>query len=985
MAKKKGKKKGNKKRINAWKPRPHKFNVLALLGWCAVLIALCGAAILLFHSGAAGTQAADVVISEVMTANAAAWPTESGAFYDWLELWNRSDHSVQLGGYRLSDALDVRGAYILPDLELAPDERIVLYCADQAAEEDLLCVDFTLGKDGASLVLLDPTGTASAFAVDVPSLRKNESYALQEDGSWQATAAFTPGLENTQEAHDGLSVRVAETGPLYINELMASNSETIRDMDGDYSDWIEIRNDSAAPVNLNGWALAEGKGSLRKWSFPERTLGAGEYLLVFASGKDRAGEELHANFKLSAGGETIYLLNEDGRIASMAAYSRLEPDVSLSRTEGGSFTTTLAPSPGRENGTVETGGTGIAMQPLTQNSEGLYINEVMCAMTNGSDWVELYNGGAAAVDLSGWWLSDRESHPRKWSFPEGTQIAQGGYLVVLLDGPGEVNAAQSSYLCADFSLNLEGEMLLLSRPDGSVLDSVVLNNQRKNISYGRAAGSDNYRFFAEMTPGAANAATSYAACLSEVEFSVEGGWIDGPVTVELRSPEGAAIYYTTDGSAPKNSSNRYEGPITIADNTPLRATAWVEDTIPSESVCNTYIIDDQSKLRLVCVNGDPSLSTRSGVLRTGSKKKQEVSVEVYDYDGSKMLVQNCELMMVGSQTRVKADYPQKAFRLKAKSAYGDSKFRAPLFRDRDYEEYETFVMRASGQDSRKAFMRDALLTSLAADTSVFYQEAELSVCYVNGKYWGVYYMREHVDADSVCQFEGWDPDDADISILESGSYHAVVGSSDSFAEMVSFVRQHDLSKDENIEILRTMCDIENYLDYVILEIYVEQEDLSNVRVYRNANGDGLWRWVLYDLDLSYMNDKNSVGMWINSKGRIGSITTQSNELFYELMKNAKMRDYFLTRFGELLATTLSSENVIAKIQACYDALEVDMKKTTARWEWKYSFWQKQVGQVASYAQKRPARLLEFIQRSFELSNEQMWHYFGDAAEKIQAN
>ena len=104
-------------------------------------------------------------------------------------------------------------------------------------------------------------------------------------------------------------------------------------------------------------------------------------------------------------------------------------------------------------------------------------------------------------------------------------------------------------------------------------------------------------------------------------------------------------------------------------------------------------------------------------------------------------------------------------------------------------------------------------------------------------------------------------------------------------------------------------------------------------------------------------------------------------MFYKLMKNAKLRDYFLTRFGELLATTFSAENVVGKMEQMYNALEVDMKKDTARWSWKYDFWQKQVKRLASYVSNRPARLMEFFQHSFYLSDEQMTHYFGAAAEK----
>lgn len=961
-----------KKNPNLWKPK-RRGGLLAVLGGCVLLAALTLGVMFLLSDELAG-RPSDVVISEVMTANAAAWPTEDGRFYDWLELWNRSDHSVELGGYRLSDAPDIRGAYILPEMELAAGERALFFCTAEQ-DENVLRTNFLMNKDGVSLALFDEKGGV-LDAVKVPALRKGEVYARDEEGDgWSVTRDFTPGMENTAAAHRRLRIRPEESGPIRINELMASNYSSAADEDGDSSDWIELYNEGAESVPLAGWSLAEGaEAGGQIWEFPDVSIGPGEYLLVYASGKNRLEGELHAGFKLSAEGETLYLLDADERIASAVTFERMGRDVALARTGDGSFTTAYAPSPGRANGR-DTGEVAAAV-PLSQNDAGVYVNEVVCSMCGGADWAELYNAGGAAVDLSGWWLSDDPADPRGWAIPEGTGIAPGGYLLFVLGGDG-ATSAQKKFPCADFSLGLDGEALVLSRPDGTAVDSVALDNQRRNVSYGRSEARGTYRYFPEMTPGAANPDTSYGAVTAEVEVSPSGGRMDGPVTVEMKAQNGAAIYYTTDGSEPDRSAKRYEGPIELSSNAVLRAAALAEDALPSETVNNTYVFDEISDFRLVCVSGEPSsLSRRNGVLNTGSKKKLTVGVEIYEADGERMIDQNCELRVSGHYT-TKDLYPQKAFRLKAERQYGEPKFQARLFNGRDYEEYEAIVIRASGQDSREAFMRDALLTSLAVDTEVFYQEYEMCIAYVNGEYWGLYYMREHIDEDSLCQFEGWDPDAASIDILEDTKMNRTQGSSETYWDMMRFVRSQGLASDENVEKLRQWCDIENYLDYVALEIYTEQEDLGNVRAYRNANGDGLWRWVVADLDLSFINDKNNVSMWLSDGNGIGSITKQDNTLFRELMRNEKMRDYFLTRFGELLATTFSAERVGPMIENQYNLISEEMKRTTKRWEWKYETWQKRARTMYNYAMSRPAKLLDYLQRGFHLSDEQMQHYFGE--------
>ncbi len=115
-----------------------------------------------------------------------------------------------------------------------------------------------------------------------------------------------------------LESRVVLNGdPLVISELMASNDTTLADQDGDFSDWIEVYNPGTNDVQLNGFYLTDDATDLTKWSLPDATLGAGNFLLVFASGKDRdiAGEELHTNFKLTSDGEYLALTEDDPQSA----------------------------------------------------------------------------------------------------------------------------------------------------------------------------------------------------------------------------------------------------------------------------------------------------------------------------------------------------------------------------------------------------------------------------------------------------------------------------------------------------------------------------------------------------------------------------------------------------------------------------------------------------------------------------------------------
>lgn len=116
----------------------------------------------------------------------------------------------------------------------------------------------------------------------------------------------------------GLSTQAADPR---ITEFMAANSGAVLDEDGESSDWIEILNPGPGAINLAGWRLTDDPANLALWTFPATNLAPGQYLVVFASGKNRAvaGARLHSNFQLDAAGEYLALVKPDGRIAQQFA------------------------------------------------------------------------------------------------------------------------------------------------------------------------------------------------------------------------------------------------------------------------------------------------------------------------------------------------------------------------------------------------------------------------------------------------------------------------------------------------------------------------------------------------------------------------------------------------------------------------------------------------------------------------------------------
>ena len=467
--------------------------------------------------------------------------------------------------------------------------------------------------------------------------------------------------------------------------------------------------------------------------------------------------------------------------------------------------------------------------------------------------------------------------------------------------------------------------------------------------------------------------------------------------MELSAESGARIYYTLDSSLPDETDALYTGPITVSSTTVVRARAFVDGSLPSFVETQTYLYDADHEMRVVSLVADPyeMFDETDGLYMAGPNasptyphtganywRTDELQghVEMFDESGSTMISQGCGVRLHGQYSRAEA---QKAFKIIARREYsGLNRFHARIFTRRDYEEYQSFLLRGSGQDGDRTRMRDSVLQSLAENTSVMYQETELCVVYINGEYWGHYNIRERINKFSICQFEGWEGQEDDIDLVKAND-REMQGSNQTYADMLAYVKENGIPNDEVLARVGEVIDLQNYIEYHALEIFVGNGDTLNVKRYRNKNDDGRWRYCLFDLDWAFDVDTNSIGRWL-APGGMGTNKYTDNALFIALMDNATFRDRFLTYMGEMMATEWTTEKVIDKIHTRYDELMTEMPRHGNRWGMSRSSFESQIEELVDYARTRPARLLEFFQESMHLTDDQMRHYFGGAGAAIRA-
>ncbi len=164
----------------------------------------------------------------------------------------------------------------------------------------------------------------------------------------------------------------ASTGVIKINEICPANSKSIKDKDGEDSDWIELYNSSNSPVNLMGYGLSDSDTKPFKWTLPDVTIQPKSYLIVFASGKNVVENgEIHTSFKLSADGETVVLTAPSSILEDSLTFNYLIDDITMSRYPDGSNTlkTTMA-TPGLSNNNATQ--VSVVKPPEFSQESGLY-------------------------------------------------------------------------------------------------------------------------------------------------------------------------------------------------------------------------------------------------------------------------------------------------------------------------------------------------------------------------------------------------------------------------------------------------------------------------------------------------------------------------------------------------------------------------------------------------------------------------------------
>jgi len=544
---------------------------------------------------------------------------------------------------------------------------------------------------------------------------------------------------------------------------------------------------------------------------------------------------------------------------------------------------------------------------------GVHIDEFMASNINTkmdrdyyafSDWIELFNNSNQTVNLSGYYLSDDPKNPKKWRFPPG-------YLLVWADKKDR----KKRELHTNFKLSSKKESIIFSDRDGNIIDNIRYSKQTADIS---AGPSNQDIIYMNPTPGTKNSqAYTSNGRTNKPHFSQKSGFYNGG-QISLDAPNGAKIYYTTDGSIPTKNSNLYTSPININKTTIINAIALEDGIFPSEVVSHSYIINDASSLPVVSIALDPKYlyDDMVGIYVDGKNgkplpgcmhndsaphnfaQKWERPAYLTYFDKS-----HNELFTIGSNIAISGQCSRynrkKSFKLKLDSKYGTSSIKAKIYPDKNIKKIKDFKLRTG---NRGYEIGDILAASLASNgkLDVDYQSFKTVRVYLDGEYWGVYNFRETKNANFIKNnHPKVDKDKLDII---KNSLIVKEGSLDEYKKLNNISTPSEL---------KSVVDVDNFIDYVAMMLYSGNEDwsYSNCRVWRENKPGAKWRWMLDDLDEGFNNYNALTADNLNGDDGIRSEDHELAHIFNTLMSDPAIKAKFKQRFYHLLDTTFSPENV----------------------------------------------------------------------------
>lgn len=438
-----------------------------------------------------------------------------------------------------------------------------------------------------------------------------------------------------------------------------------------------------------------------------------------------------------------------------------------------------------------------------------------------------------------------------------------------------------------------------------------------------------------------------------VKVSHLSGYYNSKISVTF-SGNASGFYYTIDGSIPTKASPKYSKAIVIDTVTVLRIKPEVTgNLVDTLTYTFTYLINFKSVFPIVSlVTDDENLWGATGIIKNFRKKEEKpCHFDFFETDGTCVISQDCGIKLFGGKTR---EFSEKSMQLVARKQYSDSRFHYQFFKDKDIKKYKWLVLRTSGNDFRETRFLDAMTTGLVKNLDLMVQGYRPTVLFINGKYWGIYNLREKINDEYLKNNAGANPDSCDLLFRTGG---AEVGRAKDYHRMLEFMKNNSPSIQKNYDSIKKLMDVDNFINYMCSQLYICNQDKGNIRWWRAKNLDNKWRWIFYDTDAGFGASFQAYDNWlhVHLMPRDNRWFNQpwSTFLFRTLMESNEFRTKLINQSAHLLNTNFQEDTVYNHIAYFEALLSPEIDRHLNRWDREKKDWCRSINRLEKFASIRP--------------------------------
>lgn len=623
-------------------------------------------------------------------------------------------------------------------------------------------------------------------------------------------------------------------------------------------------------------------------------------------------------------------------------------------------------------------GTGFSQIVINEYSAA-NINDYTDGFGRNEDWFEVYNTGGATVDMSGWYISDKAGNPTKWQVPAGVTVPASGYKLFVCSGRGIISGAE---VHTGFKLTqTKPEDLIISDASAAMVDQITLTNHQTDHSVGRTTnGGATWGFFTNSSPGASNTGAFNNYATTPV-FDQAPGYYPGAISVNITSPDpNVTLYYTTNGDEPNAGSTVVSGPINIATTTALRAISISTDpnVEPSFIETNTYFINVTHTMAIVSISG----SGLEDLIENGNGWGSEPSGAIEYFSPAGQLIDEG----YGGYNKHGNDswaYDQRGFDFIMRDQMGyNYAIRHQMFRTKtSRDEYQRLIFKAAANDNYPfedgAHIRDSYVHSLSHEGNLLLDERTYEPCilYLNGRYWGVYDIREKIDDKDFTshyyqQDVPWADSENYVWFLKTwGSTWMEYGSpvaQPAWDALRTYINSNNMAPGPAFDYVDSLYNWKSLVDYFCLNSYIVSQDWLNWNTawWRGTDTAGTkkkWRYILWDMDACFGHYVNYTGIPdptanadpcnaenLPDPGGQGH-TTILTKLIAE---NPDVEQYYKSRYIDLGNTVFSCNNMIGHLDSLINLISPEMPGQVARWGGTMAGWQAKVQEMRDFITAR---------------------------------